>query len=122
MSQKTTQFRETFSILGMSFDVDLGNQLAENLPLGNLPVDAWKSWLSAKTSTGFKPGIYTNEDHLDNVDLEKPLLLALVKFPSGTTSPMIIDGWHRLARALRDDVDSLPARMLSPEDSRRVRI
>ena len=122
MTQQQTPLRETFNILGMVFDVDLGKHLAENLPLDKITVDAWTSWLSTKTDTGFTLGVHTNEAYLDNVDLDKPILLALVEFPSGAISPMIIDGWHRLARAERDDVDSLPARMLSSKDSQRVRL
>lgn len=33
---------------------------------------------------------------------------------------LLIDGWHRLTRALLDGVDLLPAYILSPEDTARI--
>lgn len=55
---------------------------------------------------------------LDHVDLTHPLLVA----PVPELGNLVIDGRHRIHRALRDQITHLPARQLTPADEQRSRI
>ncbi|MFD8529473.1 hypothetical protein ACFV0L_18835 [Streptosporangium canum] len=62
--------------------------------------------------------VYIDEAHAATVDLTKPLILA----PFADTGNIPIDGWHRIWKAQREGVETLPACALTPEEEYRVRI
>jgi nitrogen fixation protein len=51
-----------------------------------------------------------DENHIPRADLQRPLILARIREAGGAV--LIIDGWHRLARAQRDGVADVPAVLL----------
>ncbi|WP_177227719.1 ParB N-terminal domain-containing protein [Nonomuraea pusilla] len=57
-------------------------------------------------------------EHAAQVDLSEPLIVATV--PNG--GMLIIDGWHRLYRALTTGVAELPAVVLTAEEELACRI
>ena len=62
--------------------------------------------------------IRVNDAHLDDVDLSRPILVA----PVPELGNLVVDGWHRVHRALRDGLTHLPARVLSEADEKHIRI
>lgn len=57
-----------------------------------------------------------NEEYAKTVDLSKPILF--VPFEGGTS--VLIDGWHRLYRAVSEGVSSLPCYELTPEEAEQI--
>lgn len=55
-----------------------------------------------------------NPEHAATVDLSRPLLVAHMTDRSGAVvSPMVIDGWHRIWRARKENRAELPAYLLT---------
>lgn len=61
-----------------------------------------------------------NYDHVPHVDATIPIILAT--FELDGTGPRLapIDGHHRIARAMRDGLDTLPAFILDEQATRRI--
>lgn len=59
-------------------------------------------------------------EHAATVDLTEPLLLVRVEELGG--EPVLIDGWHRVARARTEGLSSLPGRLLTEEQEFGVRL
>jgi hypothetical protein len=55
-----------------------------------------------------------DENHAAKADLSRPILF--VPFHDGTS--VLVDGWHRLWRAVSEGVESLPCYELTPEEAR----
>lgn len=102
---------EHFQFLGYRWDVTRAKAMARDLPVGRIDVRPFFSWLDA---------VRINAEHLAHVDLDKPLILARVGELGGAA--MLIDGWHRVARARRDGVTTLPCVVLDLAQERAVRL
>lgn len=64
--------------------------------------------------------IRVNPDHVAEVDLTQPILLA--PLPGDAAERVLpIDGWHRIAKAVAVGVETLPAVRLTAEESKAVR-
>lgn len=101
---------EMFVMLGWAWDIDLATQLAACHPA--VPGDLrYLSW--ARTV------IQIDHDHARTADLTRPLLA--VPIPSART-PLVIDGWHRIHRAMSIGITELPVVVLSDADERACRI
>ena len=101
---------EVFRFLAWAWDIGKARQRAAGYPVGQVDVS---------TLAGFATLIHVDPTHLDEVDLSRPILLAPV--PELDTN-LVIDGWHRVHRALRDQVSHLPARLLTEADEAHIRI
>lgn len=53
----------------------------------------------------------------DSCNLERPLLVAQFKLPSGKISPIVIDGMHRLWKAYKNGLKTLPCYVLTISES-----
>ncbi len=117
--------QETFNFLGLAFDVTRAKELVRDRPGPSTTINPhdWRQFLSRHTEDGkLYPGITVNDEHARIVDLSEPVIVAIVAFPSGTVSPFIIDGWHRVARAWREGVDELPAHVLNESETKQVQL
>ena len=101
--------REVFRLLAWARDIGEAHRLAAGHPVHQVDIGGL---------AGFAPLIHVNPAHLDAVDLAAPILIA----PVPELGNLVIDGWHRIHRALRDGVTVLPARMLSETDEQHCRI
>ncbi|MFG3438394.1 hypothetical protein ACGF0J_14215 [Nonomuraea sp. NPDC047897] len=61
--------------------------------------------------------VHVNEDYAATVDLAKPLILA----PFADVGNIPIDGWHRIWKARREGVETLPAHALTADEEHIVR-
>ncbi|MFI6295965.1 ParB N-terminal domain-containing protein [Nonomuraea sp. NPDC050790] len=101
---------EWFQILAWRWNITTAKQLAKDRePQARLDPAAWKAMLGVIT---------INTEHAARVDLTEPLIVAPV--PNG--GMLIIDGWHRLHKALNTGVTELQAVILTAEEELACRI
>jgi len=103
--------RETFQFLTYRWDVTKAWQIAAALRVHHFNAEPWFGWLAL---------IRVDHDHLHNTDLDRPLLVVKIRELGG--SALIIDGWHRLAKARHDGVTDLPVIVLDEQQEYQVRI
>lgn len=70
----------------------------------------------------FEQFIEVEEEHVPDADLSVPLIGTVLKDADGTPFLLLIDGWHRLARALREGASELRVYLLTPEEEAACRI
>ena len=101
--------REVFRFLAWAWDIGEAHRLAAGYPVHQVDIGGL---------AGFASLIHVDTAYLDQVDLAVPILIA----PVPQLGNLVIDGWHRVHRALRDGITILPARMLSETDEKNCRI
>lgn len=99
-----------FTFLSYTWDVTAAADLAAGLPVQPFVV---------KSAFHLLPFIHVDQEHALTVDLEEPLLAVYLK---EVDSPLVIDGWHRVARAAKEGVTELPCWLLTADQERRVRL
>ncbi|WP_031520633.1 hypothetical protein [Streptomyces sp. NRRL F-5123] len=102
---------EYFQFLGYRWNVVHAKTIAADLPVGTVDVRPFFA------SLGF---VRIDADHVPHVDLTKPLILVRIAELGGAA--LLIDGWHRVARARRDGVSELPCVVLDTTQERTVRL
>jgi len=102
---------EFFQFLAFRWDVTRAKQIAANLRVHRMSPQSWFGWLSA---------IQIDEEYLSRVDLDRPVIAARIREAGG--GAMIIDGWHRIARAQREGVTELPVVLLDEAQEYEVRV
>ncbi|MEQ4725195.1 hypothetical protein [Nonomuraea sp. B19D2] len=101
---------ETFQMLAWKWNITAAKQLtADREPTGQLDPQAWAGMLYL---------IRIDHAHAATVDLDEPLIAV----PIPEAGWLIIDGWHRIHKALTQDVDKLPVIVLTPEEELACRI
>ncbi|MDT0307251.1 hypothetical protein RM780_09780 [Streptomyces sp. DSM 44917] len=103
--------REFFQFLAFRWDVTRAKEIAAGIPPGRMNPAPFFGWLSA---------ISIDEEHVARVDTGRPLLAVRIRELDGAV--LIIDGWHRLARAQRDGLTQLPVVILHESQEWEVRI
>jgi hypothetical protein len=98
-----------FRLLAWAWDIGEAHRLAGGYPVQQVDIGGL---------AGFASLIRVDPTHVDEVDLSVPILIA----PVPELGNLVIDGWHRVQRALRDGITVLPARMLSEADEQHCRI
>ena len=99
-----------FQFLAYRWDVIAAQAMAEMMPVRRLDPRLWFPLLSAVT---------VDQEYVRRADLSRPLILVEVRELQGS---LIIDGWHRLARAKAESVGELPFVLLDADQEFRVRI
>jgi nitrogen fixation protein len=102
---------EVFQFLTYRWDITKAWKIADGLPVRRFDARPWFGWLGL---------IQIDEDHLASADLERPILVVKVRELGGAA--LIVDGWHRLARAQREGVAELPVVVLDEDQEYQVRI
>jgi nitrogen fixation protein len=102
---------EIFQFLLYRWNVTRAREVAKNLPVHRFNAQPWFGWLGL---------IRVDEDHARTADLNQPLIVVKIRELGG--SPLIIDGWHRLAKAKREGVTELPVIVLDEDQEFKVRI
>ncbi|MET7397357.1 hypothetical protein ABZS66_28115 [Dactylosporangium sp. NPDC005572] len=101
--------REVFHFLAWAWDVTAGNAIAAEYPVRRVDVTVL---------AGIVQLIGVNRARAGAADLSRPLLIA----PISGAGLFVIDGWHRITRALAEHVTHLPARLLTEADEARIRL
>ncbi|NJP95416.1 hypothetical protein HCN51_39290 [Nonomuraea sp. FMUSA5-5] len=95
---------EFFQMLAWRWNVTAAKKLTKGrTPAGRIETREWAGMLRL---------IVINAEHAAQVDLSEPLIMAPV--PNG--GMLIIDGWHRLHKALNSSVPELSAVVLTAEE------
>lgn len=102
---------EHFQFLGYRWDVTRAKTIAADLPVGTVDVRPLFA------SLGF---VRIDADRVPHADLTQPLILVRIAELGGAA--MLIDGWHRIARARLDGVAELPCVVLDTTQERTVRL
>ncbi|MEV0615686.1 hypothetical protein AB0I81_20390 [Nonomuraea sp. NPDC050404] len=101
---------EIFQMLGWSWDITAAKKLTQGRsPDGVIMTEWWAAMLNL---------IAIDAEHAAQVDLSEPLIAATV--PTGGI--LIIDGWHRLCKAVTIGLPELSAVVLTAEEERACRI
>ncbi|WP_049577373.1 ParB N-terminal domain-containing protein [Streptomyces sp. SBT349] len=103
--------REYFRFLTYQWDVTRAQEIAAGRPVHYFDPRSWFGWLGA---------VRINEEHVADADLTRPLIVVKIKEAGG--DPLIIDGWHRLARAARENVTRLPVVVLDETQEFQARV
>lgn len=101
---------ETFRFLAYSFDVDRAKELLAERPRVS-------DTLEVEECRAFVNRIVIDKGAVDDADLTVPVIFW--QGEDGKTF-LPIDGWHRIAKALKEEVKSLPAVLLTKKESKEV--
>jgi hypothetical protein len=106
------EFGGTFTHDGEEYDLSALFMMIDHAPTFNIAVDRLE-WMLAW------PGSWdeTDEERVDNADLSAPILVTEYQ---GELA--IIDGFHRLVKAVRDGVQTLPAHYVSHNMLEKVKL
>jgi len=118
---------ETFTLLTTTWNVDKANEMAEGREVDTFDPKHVEHMLQRTTENGdgshtTNMGITVNWDHVPNVDLSKPVIFVERQYKDGTQGHMMIDGWHRVAKALDEGVDQLPCVVLSVKEGKSLEL
>ncbi|GAA3616000.1 hypothetical protein GCM10022419_121610 [Nonomuraea rosea] len=101
---------EIFQMLGWRWDITQAKRITQDrAPDGRIQTRWWAGMIQL---------VAIDAEHAAQVDLSEPLIMATV--PNG--GMLIIDGWHRLCRALALGVEELFAVVLTEEEELACRI
>jgi len=108
---------ETFRFWNAEFDIDKAKELAKGKQVFEAETVLFKDIVAYPPIPGkiYVMRISVDEGHIDHVDLSLPIILVPKpkRFGDGE---MVIDGHHRIARAMRDNVKNLKCVMLTREE------
>jgi hypothetical protein len=108
---------EQFHFLGRTYDISKALQIVEGRePSGTMDPAPWEQFISLTGSQKITMGITVDSQHMHTVDLSIPVIIAKITLPSGATSHFLLDGWHRVAKALACEVSGVPYYLLSTEE------
>ncbi|WP_433435365.1 hypothetical protein [Nonomuraea sp. CA-141351] len=103
-------YGEMFQLMAWRWNVSHAKKLtADRTPGGRVEVAAWAGLLQL---------IHIDDEHAQQVDLSEPLIV--VPVPNGGL--LVIDGWHRIRKALTSGVKHLLAHVLSVEEELACRV
>lgn len=91
----------------------------------DVPVEQFRQFLSLESPT---PGymklieVHVRPEYAATTDLSKPIMLAPITQSGEQLGGIAIDGWHRIYRALTEDVTELPAYILTEATSTAAQI
>lgn len=107
-----TDRRQEFVFGIWRYDIDLAQDLIAASPRATRLIDVPQ--LASMFSLGI---IRVDEAYARSADLAVPLIVA----PLPDEGHLVIDGWHRIWRALQEGVATLPAYLLTAEETKAVR-
>jgi len=121
MCQKCDEMKtdgpETFYFWNASFDVEKAKELAKNHKVCVADTACFKDIVAYPPIEGkiYVLRISVNAEHLDHVSMEEPIILVPKPKRLGDNE-MVIDGHHRIARAIRDGIKTLKYVLLTAEE------
>jgi len=105
----------------MTFDISKAEQILKDKPheVMEAETNLFKDIVAYPPVEGkmYFMRISINEEHLDHVDMNKPIIL--VPRPKATliSGDLVIDGHHRIARAMRDGLKMIKCVVLTHEET-----
>lgn len=124
---------QTFRYGAWVFDIDRARTILDEQHRDTVPasVDVWGSayhlsllrpdYQGEPWCPVFGPDLsHFNVEHAMQADLGVPVILATMLF-EGTPAVLLVDGVHRMYRAMAENRSTLPAHILSAEETRLIR-
>jgi hypothetical protein len=123
----TPNFKEAFCLripYPIWFDIAKAEQILKDKPrkepwAGEADVTLFKDIIAYPPIAGhmyaFRIGIH--EEHLDHVDMTKPIIIVPRPKVTLATGDIVIDGHHRIARAMRDGLKTIKFVVLTTEET-----
>lgn len=127
---------EQFRFLTRLFDVCAAKRQIATHPrqIFGLPMDTFKSWVGAPEIVWLEPDengrrmadndslgmISIDWDRAKEADLSVPVIVAHMIEDDSSVHSLVIDGWHRIARATLEGIDVLPAVVLLPNETAEI--
>jgi hypothetical protein len=102
---------EFFQFLAFRWDVTRAQQIAADLRVHRMNPEPWFGWLGA---------IRIDEEYVPRADLDRPVIAVRIREADGNA--VIIDGWHRVARAQREGISELSVVLLDEDQEYDVRV
>ncbi len=100
---------EWFHLIRWSWNVTQGWKLAGDRESIDVPVSGLAVLLRL---------IRVDQEHVQTVDTSRPLLA--VPYPDDPSVMLVIDGWHRIARAVLDDIETLKVVPLTQDEAKEI--
>lgn len=111
--------REVFYMMGSAWDVTKAKEIADSKKLTSLRA----ANVDKELSGWLNMGVMVDHDHAMTVDLSNPIIFAQYVDPTDKTwHGVLIDGYHRVHRAVIDGVLTLPVIILTRKESKQVRL
>ncbi len=113
---------EQFHLMTLVFDVDLAKKIVQQRshPIRNVSKERFKLLVEARNSKGISifGGVGPEED-LTKCEIDIPVIYALLPNANekGQQAGQMIDGTHRATRRLEVGCETVPAIVLTPEES-----
>lgn len=117
-----TDTEEYFSLLGHGWDIVKAKLIILNKPREIVQIDpnAFEPLIGGPTASGgIRMGISIDRSRIASDDIDLSIPVIIVETDHG--DHMLIDGWHRLAKALHLK-QNLTAVILSPVENRKVSV
>ncbi len=116
---------EKFYFMGRGFDIDAAKRILSAKPraIGTLNPEDLRP-LVIPRGVKFAVGVEIDYAKIGaGIEIARvPLIVGMVKGNSGKAFPLLLDGWHRVAAALEQGVDSLPCVALSARETKQIEI
>ena len=116
-------FGETFGFLFTKFDVDKAKEILRKSPhdIDILTLDTAKNWIGDEKRFGLIRVDWARVNSDEEINLEIPVILAHLKV--GTEAQRLpIDGWTRIARAIKVGLETLPCCALTEAETDAVKL
>ncbi len=113
---------ETFNFFSAYWNVSKAKQIVANkkVKLDFIVVANWTSLLGRFANGKIKMGITVNWNEINSNSSKFDLTVPVIVAHHDNFKFMVIDGWHRIARAETENVLKLPAFCLSKKDSNSI--
>jgi hypothetical protein len=116
-----TDREEYFSLLGRGWDITKAKKIIIDKPreIFLISTVSFEPLIGGKTASGtIRMGISIDSSKATSEEIDLSIPVIIVETSYG--DHMLIDGWHRLAKAVHIKQELLPAVILSPEENVRV--
>lgn len=103
---------EQFCISGYVFDVNI----AKDILIQTARPNSLVKMADLKSLAGF----ISTEETDKEINLNVPLIIAQFTTADGHQQVLPIDGWHRIKKAIKDGLETLPCVVLTARETKRV--
>lgn len=106
---------EIFHYYGGSWDVRKAKRMIHQNPRPTIQFEAKNAKYQIESGA-----IATYDKYLEMADTSVPIILISSKNADGSTGYFPIDGWHRIRKAIENNIDFIPAYVLTIEESKEI--
>lgn len=114
---------ELFHFVGVTFNVTRAKAIvADGRKVDEVAMNDLSAYLPAEDPNRLKLCVFVDREVAMTTDPNEPGIVAYVRLSSGEYELMMIDGWHRAYKARHEGKEEFPVRLLTKEESDKVRV